>query len=173
MSTDELSQLIHLGRNGLTAGVFSFPEPLLKQLRITLRKNLPVEVDKCEIAEDRQLTVEEENVHALTPILELPGSAPLVVPLLLRLPFCLRRIHAASFWSIWLKFPGWLGIMTDLLTWDRELVLNFLGDRFQRDIFPRLSPTSFPARAILRLICSDFQVLLNCPAGEDLLFKFK
>ena len=104
-----------------------FPVEVFKYLSTSLRKNRCL-VDNEGIAPDRPLTQDERNVHEIACILELPAAARVAVPLLLRLPLSLRRIHAASFLTIWRNWPSFREIKKDLSQLDPALA-DFLKDR--------------------------------------------
>ena len=125
-----LTHLIRLCRDILRncGKIEKFPTHVLQHLSIALRKNSCL-VDNEETAADRPLTDEEMNVHEIACILELPAAARVAVPLLLRLPLALRRIHAASFWSTWKSFRSFPEIKKEILQLDPALA-NFLKDRF-------------------------------------------
>jgi hypothetical protein len=142
-----------------TSRLQTFSPDLLKWLGVALRREFR-SPDNSEIAEDRELSDEEKNVHALVRVLELPGSTRLIVPLLSRLPFALRRVHVAALWPAWLKFPGFFDIITDLVVLDPFLVTSFLLDRFEVDVYPRLPRETRPAREALA-------ALRGCPGALD------
>ena len=166
-SMSQSDALIHFAVSVLreSGRVREFPVGVIKHLSGALRKKLK----KCEIenesADDREIDKREKNILELTQILELPNSSRLAIPLLCLLPFCLRRIIAAQFWSCWIKFPGFLEIAKDILSFDPQLV-SFLIERFEKNVYPLLSGKSKLSRDVLEMIrVSPF---IKRPAGAAL-----